>query len=197
MKGMRTLSFVILCMLTCSAPVRAQHAPTIDLEAGGGYVFGGGVENPGPSLATVDVGAALWWSEHWGLALRAVVGPGEDLLARNGLALGNGDRSWRFLGTGELRYLTVTFRRRRSLGGPWRLETGAGLMLLGQFATVQEIGDPPRRVSAPATFFSGLALEALATRELSPRFVVKAGVTYDFNVETNNLQPVILAALRF
>lgn len=194
---MRSFLLVVVCALIFSPSARAQQASTVDVEGGGGYVFGGGVENPGPSLPTLNAGMSVWWTDHWGLALRVVAGPGEDLLDGDGLVMGADDSNWRFLGTGDLRYLTVTVRRRRPLGGAWGFETGAGLMLLGQFATVQEIGDPPRRVSAAADFFSGIALEALATRELSPRFLLKAGVTYDFNVETNNLQPVVLAALRF
>jgi hypothetical protein len=43
----------------------------------------------------------------------------------------------------------------------------------------------------------GLSLEALVTHPLARHFAVKAGVTYDFVVETNHFQPIALAVVRF
>lgn len=188
---MRRVLPAILSLLMSAVPAKAQHPPRVELEAGGGYVFGGGVENPGPSLPALDGGAAFWWSDRWGLALRAVVGPGEDLIeASPGI-----DRT--FLGTGHLRYLAVTVRRRRPMTNSWGLELGGGMMLFGQFAMVQMLRDPPRRVVGVDSSFSGFAVEALATRAIARHLALKAGLTFDFNFETNNLQPLVLAAIRF
>jgi hypothetical protein len=45
--------------------------------------------------------------------------------------------------------------------------------------------------------FDGFALEAFVGRRLTRHFGVKGGVTFDFNFETTNFQPVVLASVGF
>ena len=65
------------------------------------------------SLPTYEIGAAFWLTERWGVAVRRVAAPGDDLR----------DPASRFdgatpidAGAGNLRYATVTARYRRFLG---------------------------------------------------------------------------------
>ena len=167
------------------------HAQIVEVEAGGGYVFGGGAENPGPSLPVWDVGVVVWPWEKWGVAARIVDGPGEDLHEPSVST----DRT--FLGTGYLRYWTVTARRRWDVQPALRLELGFGLLFDGRFATIQMFHDPPRRSTEPDLFFNGFSVEALVTPRLSKHFGLKAGVICEGNFETTNLQPVVLGTLRF
>lgn len=180
-----------LCSLAFPDLGYAQRRPVIEVEGGGGYVFGGGGENPGPSLPTLDLALVVWPAERWGLAVRLVEGPGEDLHA----PVESLDRT--FLGFGHLHYWTVTARHRRVAQRDLGFEAGFGMLFGGEFATVQVFHNPPRRSSAADIFFNGFSLEALVTRALARHFGVKAGVTYDFNFDTANLQPVVLGAIRF
>jgi hypothetical protein len=70
------------------------------------------------------------------------------------------------------------------------------VVLLARFVSAQDYKALERQVEA-ATHFSGFALEAFAGRRITPFVRVKAGLTYDFNFETGNLQPVVLASLGF
>lgn len=169
----------------------AQTRPVIEVGGGAGYVFGGGAEDPGPSLPVFDVIAVVWLGERWGVGVRLVDGPGEDLHA----PVASSDRT--FLGTGHLRYWTVSARQRRPLARRLGLELGYGMLFGGEFALIQELHDPPRRTSAPDISFTGFSFEALVTRELARHVAVKAGVTFDFNFETTNFQPVALGVIRF
>jgi len=167
-------------------------AQRLDLGVGGGYVFGGGVEDPGPSLPTSDVVGVVWPFRNWGLAGRWVEGPGEDL---SEVPVASGDRT--FLGSGHLRYFAVTVRRRHRLSDAVGLEVGAGLALRGQFAVIQVLPPPFGRLDRPNNFFGGLATEVFLTRRLRGPLWVEGGVTYDFNLETNHLQPLALVVWRF
>jgi hypothetical protein len=183
------LILVILAYAACPHVAQAQR---VEVEAGGGYVFAGGAENPGPSLATVDVGVVVWPWTKWGVAVRLVEGPGEDLHE----PVISADRT--FLGQADLHYWTVTVRRRIALTNARGVELGFGQLFGGRFSTVQQFHDPPRRVTGPHTFFPlGSALEAFITQAAGRHFAVKGGLTFDFNVETTNLQPVVLAVIRF
>jgi hypothetical protein len=187
----RILVLVGLCGIGFADVGYAQSRSRIEFEGGGGYVFGGGTEDPGPSLPTLDAAFVVWPGERWGLAVRLVEGPGEDLHA----PIESLDRT--FLGSGHLRYWTVTARYRRPLHRDLGVEVGFGKVFGGEFATVQVFHNPPRRSATTDTFFGGLALEGLVTRRLARHFAVKAGLTYDFNVETANLQPVALGVIGF
>src|SRR5262245_3129206 len=106
--------------LSCSASIAsAQHA---ELEAGIGYVFGGGAEDPGPSLRSHSGAMFVRVTERWGVAVRIVDAPGEDLYDR---PIVSRDRDW--LGKGRLRYCTVTARRRIPLSSRSTVELGFGL----------------------------------------------------------------------
>lgn len=133
----------------------------------------------------------VWPWTGWGVATRLVEGPGEDLHE----PIVSGDRT--FLGQGCLHYWTVTVRRRVALTGTDGLELGFGKTFGGRFATMQQFHDPPRRSSRADNFFTGIALEAFVTQATGRHFGVKAGLTFDFNVETTNLQPLALGVLRF
>ena len=57
---------------------------------------------------------------------------------------------------------------------------------------------PAEAIFVDATFFdAGYAAEMLLTRALAQRIGVKAGLTFEGNFETTNLQPVALAVVRF
>lgn len=187
----RILVVMGLCSIGFVDGGYAQNRSVIEFEGGGGYVFGGGTEDPGPSLPSLDATIVVWPAPRWGVAVRLVKGPGEDLHA----PIESLDRT--FLGSGHLRYWTVTARHRRPLRHDVGVELGIGMVFGGEFATVQVFHNPPRRSTAPDTFFSGLSLEGLVTRAFARHFAVKAGLTYEFNVETANLQPVALGVIRF
>lgn len=174
---------VLFTIAALAALLAPAHAQRLELEAGVGYVLGGGAENPGPSLPTIDGAVVVWPWAAWGMAVRLVKGPGEDLHE----PIVSGDRT--FLGQGHLQYWTVTVRRRIAVGDGRAVELGFGQLFGGRFATVQEFHQPPRRVASRDTFFSGFALEGLFMHTLARRLAVKGGVTFDFNVETTNLQP--------
>jgi hypothetical protein len=187
----RTLIVAGLCIVGLADLGYGQSRATVEIEAGVGYVFGGGVEDPGPSLPSFDAGIVIWPWEQWGVAVRLVEAPGEDLHA----PIDSLDRT--FLGVGNLHYWTVNARHRRPLPHRVGLEIGFGMLFGGEFAAIQEFHNPPRRSATPHTFFNGFSVEGLVTRALARYFTVKAGATYDFNVETNNFQPVVLGVLRF
>jgi len=184
---LRWLLGTVLVLAGFAAPAWAQ---TVEIELGGGYVVGGGAEDPGPSLPAFDVGVAFWATEHWGVAVRRVEAPGEDL---HEPSVG-GDRT--FLGSGHLAYWTVTARRRSSVTTRLGLELGFGLLLDGRFATIAMLHEPPRRLEM-GTSFGGFSLEALLTRELWSHLAIKMGATFDSNFETTNLQPLVVGAIRF
>lgn len=187
---MRTLvvfGVVALVVSLTPSPTLAQH---VELGAGGGYVFGSGVENPGPSLPSLDGSVAVWPLSHWGVAYRRVSAPGEDLWDTPSQ---DGDRT--YLGEGHLRYWAVTGRDRRLLGSSTGVQVGLGLQKGGQFSSVWILRGQ-RRVD-PSIFFNGIAVEAFVTRRLRRHLTIHAGATFDFNIETNNLQPVVLAVVGF
>jgi hypothetical protein len=120
-----------------------------------------------------------------------VKGPGRDLL--NPRAEG-GDRL--FLGSGGLEYSILTVRYRPRTPKSTLTEIGFGTLIRGRFADLMYIKSLERDVEA-VTSFDGFSLEAFVGRRFTPYFGVKGGVTYDFNVETSNLQPVLLASIGF
>lgn len=61
----------------------------------------------------------------------------------------------------------------------------------------RQTAEPPRRFDLPDNFFGGFALEGMLSRRVLRHLTIKAGATYDFNFETNNFQPLVLAALSF
>jgi hypothetical protein len=133
----------------------------------------------------------LVWPSGWGIGVRVVDGPGEELHEPVVFM----ERT--FLGTGHLRYWTFTARHRRAVTPTWGLEMGFGLMTNGHFADVWTFNDAPLDRRMSRTTFGGFSLEGFATRALSRHFGIKGGLTYDFNVETNNLQPLLLGTVRF
>lgn len=179
-----------ILVLTAAGPADAQ---IVEAAVGGGFVFASGTEDPGPSVPTLNASAVLWPLKRWGVAVRWVHGLGEELFES---PQPSGDRT--YLGLGSLRYFTLTARHRRPLTPRLGLETGFGVMFGGHFAAVWELhSDPPRRFDAPDTFFGGFALEGMLSRRVFPHLTIKAGATYDFNFETNNFQPLVLAAVTF
>ncbi len=188
---MRRILTLTLCCLALAEVAYAQRRNVVEFEGGGGYVFGSGTESPGPSLPTLDGAVVVWATPRWGVALRRVAGPGEDLYAT---PLEGSDRT--FLGTGHLYYWTVTARHRRSLSRDFGLEVGFGVMLDEKSDSIVMFRNPPRRDSVPEVA-SGFSLEALVTHPLGRHFAVKAGTTYDFVVEVNHFQPVALAVVGF
>ena len=168
-----------------TSPVVAQDRNRLELQAGGGFVWGGGAEDPGPSLATYDVGFVLW-DDKWGVAARYVRGPGQDRAE-----WANSDS---YIGSGNLRYTTVTARRRWFLAGSTELNVGFGLMLGGSF---EDLDMRRSRVVATESVFSGFSFEALVGHRFSRHFGVKWGLTQDCNPETVNTQLVGLGVIGF
>jgi hypothetical protein len=190
---MRRLLAFALCSLALADIAHAQRQGVVEIEGGGGYVFGSGAEDPGPSLLTLDATFVVWATERWGVAVRRVEGPGEDLYTTPAEIP---DRT--FLGVGHLHYWTVTARHRRSVSRELGLEIGFGMMFDEKFDDIEMFRDPRiGRIAGPNGPAYGLSLEALVTHSLARRFAVKAGVTCDVNVDTNHLQPVALAVVRF
>ena len=190
------LSIIVLVLVGTLhvGPLVAQQRDKLEVQVGGGYVLGGGGENPGPSLPVYDVGLAFWLSERWGVAARHVRGPGDDIW---GSPVEDSDRI--FSGEGNLRYTTVTARRRWFMASGMELNIGFGLMLGGSYEGVSFLkrsGQPPLRLR-PETSFGGFALELLVGRKLSRHFGVKVGFTEDFNFDTANTQFVGLAIFSF
>jgi hypothetical protein len=182
-------------MLLAPTVASAQAPPRLEVSAGPGYVFGGGMENPGPSLPAFNVGVTVWPFERWGVAGRAVRAPGED---RYPSPLPSHDRT--YLGLEKLAYYVVGARYRRLFAARQEMNIGAGLMLGGEFRTVvllDQPAGPPVRRSHPDTFFNGFSVEGSWGWRLHRHLRVKGGLTYDFNFETTNLQPVISAVLSF
>jgi hypothetical protein len=164
--------------------------PIAALELGGGYIFGGGAENPGPSVASYDLGGVFWLTSRWGGAVRVVHGPGQDFHE----PISSGDRT--FFGPENVRYTIVTVRYRWPVRPRTFLEIGGGLMVRGRF-TDQEQLHATGQVLHAASDFGGLSIEALVSRHFTRALGVKAGITYDFNPETTNLQPVVLGTIGF
>ena len=188
----RILVLATICSVGLADAGYAQSRNTVvELGGGAGYVFGAGAENPGPSLPSFDVIAFVWPFERWGVGVRYVEAPGEDLHEPSV----SFDRT--FLGQGHLRYWTVSARHRRPVTRQLGFELGFGMLVSGEFASIQELHDPPRRLSAADTFFNGFSVDGLLTRQIVRHVGIKAGVTFDFNVETTNFQPVVLGVIRF
>jgi hypothetical protein len=120
-----------------------------------------------------------------------VRGPGNDLYDP---PIEGGDRL--FLGFGDLRYSTVTVRYRHDTPKSTLTEIGFGILHGGRFADFMYSKSLERQVEAEIVF-DGLALEAFVGRRITRHFAVKGGVTFDFNFETTNFQPVILASVGF
>lgn len=189
-----TLLILVALAGTLICPVGAQHHDRFEFQVGGGYGWGGGGENPAPSLPAYDVGLAVWLSDHWGIAGRRTWAPGQDLYdpPRPG-----GDRI--FAGKEKLQYWTVTARRRWFLARSTDLNIGFGLMLGGSFEYVEYLtvpGEPPRRIH-PEAEFGGFSLELLVGHKLSRYIGVKGGFTGDFNFETANTQLVGMLVFSF
>ena len=154
-------------------------------------MIGGGSENPGPSLSVFDAGIVFWPGARWGIAVRVAGGPGENLHEPKVF----GDRT--YFGSGHLRYWTFTARHRRAVTPRWGAEIGFGMMVNGRFDTIWAFNDPGLGRRQTRTSFSGFSFQGLATKTLSRHFGIKGGLAYDFNFETNNLQPIVLGTVRF
>jgi hypothetical protein len=187
----RVLVLAVTCALGLADRGYAQGGAVVEIGGGAGYVFGGGAEDPGPSLPAFDAIVYLWPFERWGVGVRWVEGPGEDRHP----AIESLDRA--FLGTGHLRYWTVTARHRRPLPRQLGFELGFGMLFGGEFASIQELRNPPRRISGSAASFNGFSIDGLVSRELARHVGVKVGLTFDFNFETTDFQPVALGVIRF
>jgi hypothetical protein len=75
---------------------------------------------------------------------------------------------------------------------------GFGLLFGGRFATIQTFHATSVRSARASDFFDrGFALEALVTKQLLAHLAVKAGLTFDGNLETTNAQPIALGVIRF
>jgi hypothetical protein len=184
---------VAVSISTAPASAQAERDSVVDVEVGGGYVIGSGSEDPGPSVRAYDLGIAIWPSEHWGFAVRQVRGPGQDLYRT---PITSSDRT--FYGPERLIYRAYTVRHRARVIGPGiGLEVGLGLMAGGYFSDLEYLYRQQQYVHVKTGPFGGFALDAFATKKVLGVFGVKGGFTYDFNGETNNFQPVVLAAIGF
>ena len=72
---MRPFFTVLLAFLALLVLPQSASAQRLDVEFGGGYLFGGAGENPGPSLPVVNVAAVGWLSQEWGVSVGRVAGP--------------------------------------------------------------------------------------------------------------------------
>jgi hypothetical protein len=77
----RILMLAAICIIGLADASYAQDRARVEFGGGAGYVFGGGAEDPGPSLPAFDAIVFVWPFERWGVGFRWVEGPGEDLHA--------------------------------------------------------------------------------------------------------------------
>jgi hypothetical protein len=179
--------------LTDSEVLAQAYDHRVELQGGGGYVFGSGSDS-GPSLPVFDVGIVFWFDERWGVAGRHVRGWGEDIREEpepSGARL--------FISKDDLSYTTLTVRHRRGLREDLELNLGFGLLVGGRSeSTLEQVrpGGPPERTGI-TNKFNGFSLEALIGYRLTPNVSIKAGVTEDFNFDVANTQPVVLLVLSF
>jgi hypothetical protein len=172
---------LVFAMLTGLAD-SAGAQQTVEGEFGVGRVLNGE-----PAIPTVEIGMAGWPSRHWGVGVRLVRGPGEDV--ENPVF--GGDRT--FLGAGHLWMWTVTNRYRI---GSFELGAGAGFhrydtIVLSHFIDPDRPDAAPRR-SVYVGWDAGLTLEVYK-RTLWPHVAIKVGLMYDAWFEAiDYVRPVLL-----
>jgi hypothetical protein len=196
------LSMMLLCTSAAQAqqdragssdqqePRVASDRRGLDVEAGYGFAAGSGAENPAPSLGTITFGATVWLGERWGTGIMLVRSFGEDRFHESVEA----GQPIVHLAT-DLRYTRIVARYRRPLAGQ-RLVIGFGFVRHGSFAhgiRDANTGRPP----GPGTSWSGSTGEATWQHRLHRRLSLRAGVTFDTNVETTVVQPLALAVVTF
>ncbi len=169
-----------LIVLAVSAPAAAQER-AVEVEFGGGYHAGIQVGDiiEFPSVPTVDIRVTRWGSARWGISGRALAGFG---------AFDPGE-----YGVSERRdpaYFQVMARYRSSVSGRTTFHAGIGGGV-GRYGETGWIVSGGRRTRWFPHF---LALEALASQEITERFSVRAGVSM---VVPIHLHPVVLASYKF
>jgi hypothetical protein len=192
--GWLALAVIVAGGSLISAAAAQAYDHRFELQGGGGYVFGAGSEDPGPSLPVFDLGVVFWFDQRWGIAGRHVRGWGEDIREEPDVS---GDRL--LISKEDLSYYTLTLRHRRGLREDLELNLGVGLLVGGRFESTFERtrpGGPPERTGI-ATKFNGFALEALIGYHLTPHVSIKAGLTEDFNFDTANTHPLVMLVLSF
>lgn len=178
------LSIFAAAVFVGTAPARssaAQSPDRVEIQAGAGHVGGGGV-----SLPTYELGAAFWLTGRWGVAVRLVGAPGDDLRDPAGRY---DDVRMVDAGAGNLRYVTVTARYRRFLNRGLEVNLGVGVGTSRSVERIEFLLEPGqshvqrrRTVSQPM----GLTLELLLGRKLSRHFGVKGGVTHAFGAHLDS-----------
>ena len=67
----------------------------------------------------------------------------------------------------------------------------------GRLRTASGSQAPPGTARPGDTFVNGFSVDGLLTRQIVRHVGIKAGVTFDFNFETTNFQPVVLGVIQF
>ena len=100
---------------------------------------------------------------------------------------------WKWLRTKDEVYLTLAKRWAKGTAILFAVGAVSGTVLSFELGLLW----PTFMGYAGAIIGMPFSLEGFATRALSRHFGIKTGVTFDFVVETNSLQPVVLGTLRF
>jgi hypothetical protein len=195
-RWMTLLAVPMLSVLLCTSAAEAQPDRAgpdrrgLDIEAGFGFAAGSGSENPAPSLGTINFGATVWLGERWGAGVMLVRSFGDDPFHESVV---DGQRFVHF--ATDLHYTRVVARYRQPLAGQ-RLVIGFGLVREGSFALGIREANSNRPPGTDLTW-SGASAEAFWHHRLHRRLALRAGVTFDTNVETTVFQPLALAVITF
>jgi len=175
-------------------PAAAQAPSRLDLEVGPGYSIGTGLEDPAPDLGTMSLGATMWLSRTWGVALVRVASYGDDLYDE---PFDSGSAITR--GTTELRYVRLTARHRRTVGEKWGLVLGAGIVARASFRDVSDLRSASGlvRFEGPEIRWGGLSAEIYVDRSLLRHLSLRAGLSLDTGTETTVFLPAVVAVVRF
>jgi len=138
------------------------------------------------------LGAGLWLSNHWGLAVVHVRSFGEDRLNP---PIDGRDRL--FAGKEALRYTRAVARYRASVG-PGDLVAGAGVVLGASYVYLDYLKTPSglQRLK-PRTSWGGIGLEVYFDRRLLQHVHLRVGATLDTGTETTVVQPALLGVFTF
>ena len=168
-----TVATLLASATVSPSAAQLNKADRIELHAGGGYAdLRASNEQAPPSGGTIDIGGAVWWSEHWGLAARTLRIAAVD---RYNLVY---DASWRtHVDNKNARYAVVTVRHRRFTPDGIELSVGVGLFA-GSYERTDLIRGPGRgeREVIESVPGGGFAGELLVGYKLLRHVGVKAGL---------------------
>jgi hypothetical protein len=173
-------SVAAVCVILCvPATASTQVHNRIEIQAGGGYPFGGGAI---PSLPLLEVQLVAWLSPHWGVAVTQGWTLGREL---NDPPSVGSDRT--FVGQEGATYTTVTVRRREAVSPAMLIEVGGGLTW-GSYEDIESFHDEPGQEFVFENAFGGLTFEVHAVRRMTSHWSGKTGAVLTLSPETSDLR---------